>query len=63
MYMRALTEEEAETLKCHWQKVDLGITWKTECGHEYQLPSYIPPTPNEEDFKYCPFCGSEISLE
>jgi len=63
-YLRKLTDEEAEKQKCHWKETeDLRIAWKTECDYEFQAPNYTALTPDKDDFKYCPFCGSKISIE
>ena len=58
-------ESSASTLnavvRCEWtQDVDLPEVWLSDCGHDFMLND---GTPLNNDFKFCPFCGKELTEE
>ena len=46
--------------KCIWTEdddPDWGPEWYTSCKHDAY---FVDTTPQEEEYKYCPWCGKEI---
>jgi len=44
--------------QCHWRQDDeFSDAWFTECG---QAQTLTVGTPRENDYAYCPFCGSKL---
>lgn len=41
---------------CGWTEDDEGH-WATACGHLFE---FIADGPDENSFKFCPFCGRQI---
>jgi len=46
-----------ENTVCNWKKEEDNI-YKTECGNYFQLTN--DDSPEENGFKFCPFCSGEI---
>lgn len=42
--------------KCEWKQDENGV-WETECGNMFEITE---GTPNENDLKYCPYCGKHL---
>ena len=40
---------------CKWEEDE--DCWKTECGNKFELTE---GTPQDNEMKYCPFCGRKI---
>ena len=48
--------------KCEWKQDENGI-WETDCGNLFEITEGAP---NENDMKYCPYCGKlliQINME
>ena len=44
---------------CEW--VEKKYRYDTSCGNSYLLPEHEAcDTPNNPDFKYCPYCSKKI---
>jgi hypothetical protein len=41
---------------CEWKQDENGV-WETECGNLFEI---IDGTPNENNLKYCPYCGKHL---
>ena len=44
-------------MRCKWEETQDG-NWETECGN---LFIFELGTPTENRFKYCPYCGKQLT--
>ena len=47
-------------MTCKWIYDECHDYWDTECGEGHYFTS---GGPDENKYKYCPYCGKEIGLE
>ena len=48
---------------CSWRTKrngQLWDVWVTDCGHEYVEGRLVSNSPDNDMFKFCPYCGNEI---
>jgi len=63
VYVKAYNHDislEKEKKVCNWKKDDWNDdnVYNTECGNAFYLST--DDTPEEHQFKYCPYCGGEL---
>jgi hypothetical protein len=46
-------------MSCIWRE-DAGGLWSTECGHAFE---FNDGGPNENQIKFCGYCGSSLKEE
>jgi len=56
-YLSTLPDEKEE---CEWEEEENFEYFATQCGKAYCL---LDGTFEENDHKYCPFCGKKIQLK
>lgn len=57
-----LTSPEPEQARvCEWQSEDVASSvWETACDNICDFNGWVYPTPTDNGFRLCPFCGGNL---